>query len=629
MRLVAYWSLLAALVMALFLAGTAAYQTYRKQKDGVLLLERGQTLICLLFSLSSGVLFYALWSQDFSYKYVADYTDSLLPMFYTITAFWAGQAGSILFWGWMTSLCGLIFSLTPAYETMSDSTKRLFWLFYLSVLAFFLLVLTGPNNPFIGLSPAPADGKGLNPLLQNPGMIFHPPLLFLGYAGFCVPACLGLAAWMTDETGWLDRSRNFTIISWVFLTAGIILGGWWSYMELGWGGYWAWDPVENASLIPWLVGTAFIHTAIVGRRFKIFGKTNVFLAMLTLVLCFFGTYLVRSGVIDSLHAFGDGGVGLPLLLFVLYTVFVTAIVLFVVVPHVDFHNRPLSGMLTLSGTVTVLVWLMIALGLVVFLGTMWPVLSKPFTQSPVGLDAGFYNRVCPPLFAVVMLLVAICPWLPVTEKPVSMKSMGLLVAGLVLAAVGSAVLGITLPVSVICIASALVCLAGILILFITKPAARRHSGALGAYLVHAGLAFVVIGIAVSGPYQLNREAILKPDQSFEEGGYRFTYKAVTQSKTPAMAIAEAEILVEKAGKRVGVLHPQRRVYHNFNQPFAEVSVIPSLGDEVYATLLAFTESGSASIKVSINPLVNWIWIGGTLMCLAGLVALRRYRVRRS
>jgi len=176
--------------------------------------------------------------------------------------------------------------------------------------AFFLLLLTGPSNPFLEIVPPLTEGRGLNPLLRNPGMIFHPPLLFLGYAGFAIPACLALAVWLTGgERSFLPAAHNVAVLSWIFLTAGIILGGWWSYMELGWGGYWAWDPVENASLVPWLVATAFLHTAVVERRTGALVRTNVALAVVTFVACILGTYLVRSGAVESLHAFGSGGVG--------------------------------------------------------------------------------------------------------------------------------------------------------------------------------------------------------------------------------------------------------------------------------------------------------------------------------
>ena len=274
MHLIGFFSLLFTLV-ALIGGGVFGFfetlksDNYRKEKKFLSLvwMERIQTISFFLITISSFILFWALGKRDFSFAYVHDYTDEFLPMFYALTAFWAGQDGSFLFWSWVLSILGAVFIYSPAYRELDQKTKVFFWGFYFLVQAFFLLMVTGPSNPFLKLEPAPATGRGLNPLLQNPGMIFHPPLLFLGYAGFTIPACLAFAGWVTgDQFSWMRQARNWVIFAWIALSAGIILGAWWSYMELGWGGYWAWDPVENASLIPWLISTACLHTAIIGRQ---------------------------------------------------------------------------------------------------------------------------------------------------------------------------------------------------------------------------------------------------------------------------------------------------------------------------------------------------------------------------
>lgn len=310
--------------------GVTAYAGLRALKDDystVAFLEKGQIILAVVVLGVSMVLLQALGARDFSYAYVRDYTDTFLPFFYAVTAFWAGQNGSFLFWYLCVAVMGWCMIYSPGYSRLDDRTKVFFWLFFFLVEIFFLFALTGPSNPFMKLDPIPTEGNGLNPLLQNPGMIFHPPLLFLGYAGYTIPCCLALASRLGgDGRNWLDLSRNWNIVSWVFLTSGIILGAWWSYMELGWGGYWAWDPVENASLIPWLAGTAFMHTAIVGRTRKTLLRTNVFMIALTLLLCFFATFVVRSGLIESLHAFGGSKMGIPLLVFLVAGLAVTLFV---------------------------------------------------------------------------------------------------------------------------------------------------------------------------------------------------------------------------------------------------------------------------------------------------------------
>ena len=602
---------------------------WRKDASRLDWIETGHVLLTALVLGACVILTIALWTRDFSFKYVADYTDSFLPLFYAVTAFWAGQEGSLLFWMFLLAIAGTAFARTRAYKSLSPETRLFFWVFYIGIEAFFLLLLTGPSNPFLTLSPAPADGRGLNPLLRNPGMIFHPPLLFMGYAGFSIPCCLALAAWLAGERqSWIAAARNFTLLSWIFLTAGIALGGWWSYMELGWGGYWAWDPVENASLIPWLVGTAFIHTALIETRRKSLPKTNVFLVSLTLISAFFATYLVRSGVVESLHAFGEGGVSRPLLLFVLFSLALTLAVLFSGSQHRE-PARPMGSLASLPGLLLVLAWLLLALALVVAMGTMWPVLSQLWSAKSQGLDAGFYNRVCNPMFAVIAVLVAFCPWFSWGEG-VRKPKMALATAAVFLGlAAALYVSGVKRPEALLAAAGGLAALFSVILLFITDQAARSPKGALASYLTHAGLALVMLGVAISGPYQTVKEAFLNPGHDVSFGDYKLIYENLTEERGEAMAVATAVIKVEKDGKPYGTLRPERRAYRHFDQPFAEVSTIPSLGDELYATLLSFTEEKSISVKVSVNPLVNWIWIGSTIMCLAAFIGLRRFKVRKA
>ncbi|MBI4807127.1 MAG: heme lyase CcmF/NrfE family subunit [Desulfovibrio sp.] len=622
MHFAAHWALLLSLIGALALAGLAAWQLFNKDPGKASWLEAGQSVLFSVLTAVSVVLFIALYKRDFSYEYVYSYSDRVLPLFYALTAFWAGQAGSLLFWAWMTALFGLAFSMTRGYGRLAPETKVHFWMFFLAVEAFFLLLLTGPSNPFLKLMPAPMDGKGLNPLLQNPGMIFHPPLLFLGYAGFAVPGCLALSSWITGEkTSWLANTRGITIVSWIMLTAGIVLGCWWAYMELGWGGYWAWDPVENASLIPWFSATAFIHTAVVESRRGALKRTNVILMALTMLLCFFATYLVRSNVIESLHAFGEGGVGRPLLTFILVGLAVTLVVGFTGKPATA--SKPMSGLVSLPGMLVALAWLLMACAGVVFLGTLWPVISKLWSANPVGLDANFYNRVCNPLFVVVGVILAFCPWLSWKDGLREPRWAMVALVAMLASAAAFFTMGYRKPVPLVGMASAVSALVSLAMLLATSRAARNLKGGLGAWMLHAGLALVLLGVAFSGPYQQSKEAIVSPGQSVELGEYKLTYVDLEEFSTPGYGGGRAKIDVSKDGKALGELTPERRIYKNFPQPFAEVSVIPSFGEELYATLLAYTGDKGASIKVSINPLVNWFWIGGTLMCLAGFLCLGR------
>ncbi|EPR42799.1 cytochrome c assembly protein [Desulfovibrio sp. X2] len=619
MHAIAYWGLLLALFISLFAGCSAAWQGLRGGGRLTPLFERGHFLATALVTVSSLLLLLAFVRHDFSLRYVQDYSDSTLELFYAVTGFWAGQDGSLLFWAWMVSLMGLVFQVTPSYRALPERTRTLYWLLFFAVQGFFLLLLTNWSNPFIEIVPPPLDGRGLNPLLRNPGMIFHPPLLFLGYGGFAVPACLALASRLGGEGhDWLPAGRRWIIFSWIFLTAGIVLGGWWAYMELGWGGYWGWDPVENASLIPWFTSSALIHTAIVEERRKALHSSNVFLISLTLLICFFATYLVRSGVVDSLHAFSGTGVAMPLLVFMLAGL-VLALLASYALPGPE--SRPLPGLFSRPGFLIVTAWLFLALGLVVILGTMWPVISKLWSTSTVGLGAAFYNRVCLPLFALVALLLVLCPWLGWKEGIRDRAGAMVSVAMLPVAVAVMYLKGYSLPLALLGGGAGVAALVGVVLVLLRDGSMRRRVRGLGFVGVHLGLALVVIGVAVSGPFSTSRNVVLSPGESTVVNGYTFTFKGLSEHESASMGSIEAAVEVTHGNAAVGVVRPERRVYRNFDQPFAEVSTIPSLGNEIYSVLLGVDKSDRASLMLAVNPLVNWVWIGATIMCLAGFLCL--------
>lgn len=624
MHLSAYLLLIASLLFALFFAATAAIQLWQGRSTALPWIEKAHLMLTGFMTLSSAVLLYALVNFDFSLVYVASYTDRALPLFYRATAFWAGQAGSMLFWAWSVALFGVIFALTGDYRALSLRTKLWFWLFFLAVMAFFLLILTAWSNPFLAAAPAPTDGNGLNPLLQNPGMIFHPPLLFLGYGGFAIPGCLALAQAMSDgygrEGAWAGIARPFTLTAWLFLTAGIVLGGWWSYMELGWGGYWAWDPVENASLIPWLVSTAFLHTSVIESRRGKLHRVNILLMALTTISAFFATYLVRSGVVDSLHAFGDGGVGRPLLIFILASLAVTVAV--TLVWRKD-DARPLSGVDSREGFLVLVAWMLLALSAIILVATMWPVFSKFWVEKPMGLEPAFYNRVCLPLFAGIAMLLAVCPWLGWKGGVRSMPKL-LTVLGVMAVVTAMIWYAYRMPLAALSAGAGAACVAGIIILLSTETHVRRNRASLAAYGVHMGLALMVLGVAFSGPYKIEQDLEIPRDATVKLGKYDLHYVNLYEGEGPGYIFIEAELKVTREGAPVGVLSAQRRLYAKFDrQAYAEAATIFGLGDELYATLLGVNAEGLATIKVSVNPLVNWVWIGGTLMCIAPFLGLRR------
>lgn len=624
MYLAAYICLLVTLFCSLAGAAIGTAQLWQGRHSELRWLEYAQGLGSLCLLAASGVLMYAFVVSDFSVDYVASYTDRALSLFYRCTAFWGGHEGSLMFWALMVSVCGTAFLFTRTYRSLSMETRSWFLVFFLAIMAFFGLLLSTWSNPFLITVPAPADGQGLNPLLQNPGMIFHPPLLFLGYGGFVIPGCLALAQAMSSEKDpmhWLDVARPFTLTGWLFLTAGIVLGGWWAYMELGWGGYWAWDPVENASLLPWLIGTAALHTGIVETRRGKLHRVNIFLMSLTTVSAFFATYLVRGDVVNSVHAFGGNGTGPYLLFFVLAFL---VIITFISALAKDENNRELGGLETREGFVVMTVWLLMALGIIILLATLWPVISKLWTERPVGLDQHFYNRVCLPLFTVMLAILVACPWLRWQGGLRNWRKMLIVLAAFFGALIVFWRTGVQQALPLMS-ASLSVALLVSMALLLAEKSTRAWMPSLMACLVHVSVALVALGISFSGPYKQEVELELARGGTAQVGPYTVTLSNLYEGRDATFEFIEAELQLSRDGSVVGTVSPQRRLYDKFSRyAFSEATTHPSLGSEFYATLLGVNGT-KAVLRMSSNPLVNWLWIGGALMSLAPLLGLRRRR----
>ncbi len=621
MYTLAFALLLLAQIASIAAAGLALIQTWNHRTTGVVLVEKAHLVVSTAFGLASGILLYGLVQRDYSLEYVASYTDNALETFYRLAAFWAGQPGSLLFWALAVAISGSLFALTRSYAELPARTKLWYWIFFFAITGFFATLLALWSNPFMQIHPAPQDGRGLNPLLQNPGMIFHPPLLFLGYGGFTVPACVALAQGVCGREGrpWYQTTRVFFITAWCFLTAGILLGAWWAYMELGWGGYWGWDPVENASLIPWLIGTATLHTLIIEQGRGKLTRINILLISLTTISGFFATFLVRSGIIDSVHAFGQGPVGVPLLIFMAFALLATLLI-------VLFSERgqgSLENPFSREGALCLTAWIFLILGFIILCATMWPVISRLWSSAPMGLDADFYNRVCLPLATLLLVVMALCPWL---SWKLGFKDKN----GLVIALAGGLVLtGCAWYLSyeklhpLVSQFAAGAILLGSLVLA-ARRLAHKTSFRLGTLGCHLGVALCAVGIAFSGPYKLTRDLVLEEGESAQIDAYEVRLKSAGTGRGVDYEYLRATLEIrDSSGTLVSTVSPEKRAYDKFaGMYFSEVDVASSFGKEVYASVSGLDSRGKIVVQVSIEPLVSWIWVGGIFMSLIPLLNLR-------
>lgn len=595
------------------------------------------------------VLGWALVTDQFSVRYVAEYSSSTQGLVYKLAAIWGGQAGSLLVWLAMLAVFSalVVFRGRQIPHDMRGYTYGFLGL----TTAFFALLTALISNPFVRLAPGeiPVDGIGLNPLLQNPWMIIHPPALLLGYVGTTVPCALALAALLAGRLDgtWVRLSRRWNLFAFTLLTAGIILGAYWAYIELGWGGYWAWDPVENASLMPWIVLAAFVHSAIVQERRGALKVWNVSLAMMAFLMSIFGTFLTRSGLISSVHAFGRSSIGYWFAVFMLvcFLIFLVAIL------------RRLSGLGPESQLVSLIsregaVWagnlLFAGTTLMVFLLTMYPAFTELRTGVQQTLEPIQFTEVTRPWFLVIVFLMGVGPviaWRKMAPRSLAKIVLPHLALGALVAVVLFA-LGAREPWSLFFFGTAIFAASVHAWDFGRAVSTRRrhhqesllqsagrlvrfHRRRYGGYLVHLGVVLAVIGIAGSGPYRVEEafESVPK-GASFEVDGYKITYQGYDLVRTSTYDGAVAGIEVVRPGdSETREMLPERRIYRRTNQATTEVAVMPTLvpgafsearrtGEDVYVILASLdTRTGNASFQVIVEPFINWLWLGGIIMIL--------------
>ncbi|HEY2335330.1 MAG TPA: heme lyase CcmF/NrfE family subunit [Solirubrobacterales bacterium] len=536
---------------------------------------------CALLTLCVVLIEIAFASNDFSFNIVSQHSSIETPAFYKLAAMWSSQEGSLLLWAWVLSIASslaLFATRDKLREIVPYATAVM-----AGIASFFtgLMLFAGGVNPFATVSPAPADGIGLNPLLQHPSMMIHPPMLYSGYVAFTIPFAFAIGALITRrlDASWIRATRRFALIAWAFLGFGLLLGARWSYTELGWGGYWAWDPVENAALMPWLIGTAFLHSIMVQEKRGMLKVWNACLIVATFSLALLGTFLVRSGVLQSIHAFGNSTVG-PYILGLIAVVLIGSTALIVSRLEDLRSEKRIDSLASREAVFIVNNLLLVALCATIFWGTFFPLISELFTGAKSSLAAPWFDRYTTPLAIGLVLFTGIGPLLAWRRVSWATAKKVFLVPSLVAAAVGVALALLTdathRPWAFALFVFASFALVGLGQEFWRGAAARRSlkGGSMpaalvgvvsrnrrryGGYIVHIGIAVLLIGIAASSSFQTKRDVDLRPGQSAVVGGRKVTYVRPTANVTPLAFTAGAVLRVEKDGKAF-LLHPDRRYY---------------------------------------------------------------------
>ncbi len=597
----------------------------------------------LLVTIATVAMVYALVTHDFSVSYVAAVGSRSTPLLFTIISLWGALEGSILFWAWVLAMYAAavvwLHSRKPGnlipYATMT----------ILAVAAFFAILLVGPADPFRPVFPVPADGPGPNTLLQNHIlMAVHPPLLYLGYVGMTVPFAFAIGAIVSNEATsneWTLLSRRWMLASWGFLTAAIIAGMWWSYEVLGWGGYWAWDPVENASFLPWLTATAYLHSVMVQERRNMLRLWTLNLCVATFVLTILGTFLTRSGILSSVHAFTTGSIGYYFLGLIAV---VLAATLVLVAGHSDRIRTPgkLGGAASRETVFLLNNLFLTAVMLTVLIGTLYPLIAEAIRGVKVSVGEPFFNRMTIPAMVALIFLMGVGPSLPWgsttwadARKRLAPPLAGALIMAVIAIAVGTRSIYALLAFTFVGYAA----MGNLREYWVGMRARRRAHGEswptaltrlvrgnrrrYGGYVAHIGILFVAVGVTASSAFRTEREATLLPGETLTVSGKTVRLKGVWGREEPQRSVIGATLdVLGKDGAVTGTLEPRMNFYRVSDQPVPTPDVKSSIKGDLYVNLMAFEANGAnATIKVIVEPLVPWIWFGGLVIVIGSIIGM--------
>jgi len=621
---------------------------YLRSGDGRLFLsgQRAALAVSLLSIFATIILTQLLMTSNFDVDYVAHYTSQETPLIYKFTALWAGQSGSLLFWLFILSLYAIIAIL----QNQRSQLKLMPWVMIVlvTVQLFFLILVNFITNPFAPTETdfVIANGLGLNPLLQNATMAIHPPMLYLGFVGFTVPFAFSIAAMAQRDMNalWMRTVRQWLLFVWLMLSIGVMLGGWWAYQELGWGGYWAWDPVENASFMPWLAGTALLHSIMIQEKKDMLKVWNMVLIIITFTLCIFGTFLTRSGIMSSVHSFTASSLGPIFLGFVFFILVVSFGLMSQRMQLLRSKKRIESFSSRESGFLFNNV-VFIVMCFAVLWGTLFPVISEAVRGTKITVGAPFFNQINIPIGLVLLCLTGIGPllvWRKTSKQSFIRNFTTPVIAGLVMALIlyitnirGYVLISFSLSVFVLTTIS-LEFARGIrsrITVHKENPLTafwrllRKNRSRYGGYIVHVGIVFMFIGFT-GHAFDIEKEFGLKKDETNHLGGYTFVLQNIREEERPNHYAWIADLHVSDAsGKEIVMLHPEKRIYFHRNpdperQPHSELDIYSTMKQDIYSIFNSVDlENGVAYLKIMINPLVNWVWFGGFIFVLGTLVAL--------
>jgi len=637
-----HFSLILALCMSLILGTLPIFGAYRGYSSWIAVARPTAYAQFLFMALSYGCLTYSCLTHDFSVKYIATNSNTSLPVIYLISGVWGAHEGSLLLWGLVLTIWTAL--VAKFSKSIPDPTvARVLGVMGLVGIGF-LLFLLFTSNPFERLFPAPLEGRDLNPLLQDPGLAIHPPMLYMGYVGFSVAFAFAIAALLEGrlDAAWARWSRPWTNMAWTFLTLGIALGSWWAYYELGWGGWWFWDPVENASFMPWLVGTALIHSLAATEKRGVFKTWTVLLAIFAFSLSLLGTFLVRSGVLTSVHAFAsDPTRGLFILVFLAVVVGGSLTLYAVRAPSVksstSFEFVSKESVILLNNV------LLVVTAASILLGTLYPLVIDALGMGKISVGPPYFNAVFVPLMAPLAIAVGVGMLL--RWKKDSLSQLALRVRWFIaVSIVGGLLLPLLMPfyswVAALGITLALWTVAMTVLSFIERLGAKGWSwqrlktipsGFYGMTFAHLGIAVFVIGITLTSIYSVEKDVRLAPNETIEMSGYVFEFHGVQQNKGPNYIAQQAFVTVTYQGQEVAKLEPQKRVYQVRTMPMTEAAIDAGLYRDLFVAIgEPLGDKGAWSLRIYYKAFIRWIWLGALFMAAGGLWAAcdKRYRLSK-